>query len=183
MKKIYGNAPFMSLTYTMITTLVLSLFISIPSAVAAPGSQKTGVVDVSKVISQMPETKKAENILKATSSQWEQSFKKMKTSYETALAGYQKKAKGMTKAQREQKEKELSQKLKELQKFQMDKFGPGGALDKKKAELFAPIRQKLIKTVQTIAQKEGFSVILDKQALIWGDSAHDITFKVINKIK
>ncbi|MCG8375115.1 MAG: OmpH family outer membrane protein [Chlorobiales bacterium] len=65
----------------------------------------------------------------------------------------------------------------------MEKFGPGGALDKKKAELFAPIRQKILNAVKAVAAKEGFSVIIDKQAMVYGNPSADITFKVISQLK
>ncbi len=183
MKKIYGNAPFMSLAHAMIITLVLGLFISVPAAVAAPGDKQVCVVDAMKALNQMPEKKKADNILKATNAQWEKSFKKMETDYKTALADYQKKAKNMTKAQREQKEKELTQKLKAADTYAKEKFGRNGALAKKEAELYAPIQKKLVEAIKAVAKKEGFSIVLNKQLSIWAEPAYDITFKVINKVK
>lgn len=183
MKTMSGNLASTSLSRAFIITLVLSLLAFAPSAKAATGNQKTGVVDVGKVLDQMPEKKKAENILKSTGTQWEKSLDTMKKNFQTAAASYEKQKKTLSKAAQEQKEKELNLKLQSIQKYQMEKFGPGGALDKKKAELFAPIRQKILNTVQAIAQKEGFSVIFDKQAMVYGDKSNDITFKVISKLK
>ena len=170
MKMMSRNSTLMSLSRTMIMTLILSLLAIAPSALAAPGDQKTGVVDVAKILDQMPEKKKAENILKATGSQWEKGLDKLKKDFQTAATSYE-------------KQKALNLKYQNIQKYQMEKFGPGGALDKKKAELFAPIRQKILTAVQAVSKKEGFSVIIDKQAMVYGDKSADITFKVISQLK
>ena len=78
MKTMSGNLALTSLSRAFIITLVLSLLAFAPSAKAATGNQKTGVVDVGKVLDQMPEKKKAENILKSTGTQWEKSLDTMK---------------------------------------------------------------------------------------------------------
>lgn len=183
MKMMSRNSAFTSMSRAMAITLILSLFAIAPSALAVPGKEKTGVVDVAKILNQMPEKKKAENILKATGTQWEKGLDKMKKDFQTAAASYEKQKKSLSKAAKEQKEKDLNLKYQNIQKYQMEKFGPGGALDKKKAELFAPIRQKILNAVQAVATKEGFSVIIDKQAMVYGNKSADITFKVISQLK
>ena len=183
MKMMSRNSAFTSMSHIMTITLILSLLAVAPSALAAPGDQKTGVVDVAKILNQMPEKQKAENILKATGTQWEKGLDKLKKDFQTAAASYEKQKKSLSKTAIEQKEKDLNLKYQNIQKYQMEKFGPGGALDKKKAELFAPIRQKILNAVQAVAQKEGFSVIIDKQAMVYGDKSADLTFKVISQLK
>ena len=183
MKMMSRNSAFTLLSRTMIMTLILSLFAAVPSVQAAPGDQKTGVVDVAKILDQMPEKKTAENILKATGTQWEKGLDKLKKDFQTAATSYEKQKSSLSKAAREQKEKDLNLKYQSIQKYQLEKFGPGGALDKKKAELFAPIRQKILNAVKAVATKEGFSVILDKQAMVYGDKSADLTFKVISQLK
>ena len=183
MKMMSRNSMFTPLSLSMILTLILSLFAVAPSALAAPGDQKTGVVDVAKILNQMPEKKKAENILKATGTQWEKGLDNLKKNFQTAAASYEKQKSSLSKAAREQKEKDLNLKYQGIQKYQMEKFGPGGALDKKKAELFTPIRQKILNAVTAVAAKEGFSVIIDKQAIVYGNKSADITFKVISQLK
>ncbi len=183
MKMMTRNSAITTLLRTAVLTVILSTLAVAPVLEAAPGSQKTGVVDVGKILNQMPETKKAENILKATGTQWEKGLDKLKKEFQAAAAGYEKQKSSLAKAARDKKEKELNLKYQNLQKYQMEKFGPGGALDKKKAELFAPIRQKILAAVKAVAAKEGFSVIIDKQAMVYSDSSADITAKVISKLK
>jgi len=98
------------------------------------------------------------------------------------VAPYTQRATTMTKAARDQKEKELNVKGQAVQKYQQDKFGRGGVVDKKEQELIAPIRQKALGAVQTIAQKEGFTLVIDKSVLVYGAAEQDLTFKVMNQL-
>ncbi|WP_294345145.1 OmpH family outer membrane protein [Prosthecochloris sp.] len=183
MKIISRNSRFTSLPRTMIMIMIVSVLAVAPSALAATGTEKTGLVDTQKVLDQMPEKKKAENILKATGTQWQKGLDKLKNDFQTAATNYEKQKKSLSKTALEQKEKDLNLKYQSIQKYQLEKFGPGGALEKKQNELFAPIRQKFLTAVQTVAKKEGYSVIIDKQAVVYGDKSADITFKVIDQLK
>ncbi|MBC8524727.1 MAG: OmpH family outer membrane protein [Chlorobium phaeobacteroides] len=182
MKIMSRNSASTLLPRTMFFAVILSFFFVSPELLAVTG-QKTGVIDATSVLNQMHETKKAENILKATGTQWQKGLDNLKKSFQTSAASYEKQKSSLSKAAREQKEKDLNVKLQSIQKYQMDKFGPNGALEKKKAELLAPIHQKLLAAVKAVAVKEGFSVIIDKQAMIYGSSSADITAKVINQLK
>jgi len=55
-------------------------------------------------------------------------------------------------------------------------------LYRKEQALITPIRQKLLTAIQAVAQKEGFSLVLDKQAMIYGAADADLTFKVMNQL-
>ncbi|MCW8820064.1 MAG: OmpH family outer membrane protein, partial [Ignavibacteriaceae bacterium] len=70
MKIMSRNSAFTLLSRTMFFAVILSFFFVSPELLAATG-QNTGVIDASSVLNQMPETKKAENILKATGTQWQ----------------------------------------------------------------------------------------------------------------
>jgi len=172
----------MNMTRRVITAMILGVILVLPAADAAQGAEKTGVVDFGKIMQQMPETKRAEATLQATVTPLQKEFDRLKQDFEKAVAAYKQQAAGMTKAAREQKEKELNIKGQAVQKYQQDKFGRGGVVDKKEQELVAPIRQKALASVQSVAQKEGFTLVLDKSAMIYGTPDHDLTVKVMNQL-
>ncbi len=184
MKSLFRNAASVTLSRGMTLSLLLIIFFMAPVlAEAAPANQKTGVMDVSKVIEQMPETKAAENKLKALSSQWENALNNLKKDFQSAVSSYEQKKASLSKDARAQKEKELNLKYQQVQKYQIEKFGPNGAFDKKKSELFLPIREKVLAAAKAVANQKGFSVIIDKQAMIYADDSADITYQVISKLK
>ncbi|HED31476.1 MAG TPA: OmpH family outer membrane protein [Prosthecochloris aestuarii] len=169
------------LSRSMVLLAVISL-LSGPADASAAAAGKTGVVDVSRIIQQMPETKKVENILKSTTSQWGKTLEGMQKDFQTTMADYEKSKASLSASARTQKENELKTKLQAVQNFEQEKFGRDGALAKKQAELMKPIQQKVLTAIKTVAQKEGFSMVLEKQAMIYGDNSLDLTLKVIDQL-
>jgi len=166
----------------LVPAMVLGLLLAAPSAFAARGAERIGVVDFGRIMQQMPETKQAEASLQATAAPLQKELERMKTDFENAVGAYKQQAPSMAKAARDQKEKELNLKGQAIQKYQQDKFGRGGIVDKKEQELIAPIRQKALGAVQSLAQKDGFTLVLDKSVMIYGTAYHDLTFKVMNQL-
>ena len=54
-------------------------------------------------------------------------------------------------------------------------------------KLLAPLRDRIRSAITTVAKEEKYSFVFDKtesiQILLYGDPAHDITFKVIDRLK
>ncbi|HMQ79320.1 MAG TPA: OmpH family outer membrane protein [Ignavibacteria bacterium] len=52
-------------------------------------------------------------------------------------------------------------------------------------ELFKPVKEKITKSIETLAKELKYNIVLDKasDALIYGDKDIDITFKVLDKLK
>jgi outer membrane protein len=165
-----------------VPAMILGLLLAAPSAHGAQNTGQIGIVDFAKIIQQMPETKQAETSLQATATPLQKEFERMKLDFEKAVEAYKQQAPSMAKAARAQKEKELGLKGQAIQKYQQDKFGRGGIVDKREQQLIAPIRQKALTAVQTLAQKEGFTLVLDKSVMIYGTADHDLTFKVMNQL-
>jgi len=88
----------------------------------------------------------------------------------------------MTKTAREQKEKELNLQGQAVEKYQQEQFGRGGVVEKKQQELLIPIRQKVLAAVESIAQKEGSSLVLEKSIAVYVTPENDLTFKVMNQL-
>lgn len=172
--------PSALLTRSLFMLAAVVLLFGTAEAEAATG--KTGVVDVSRIIQQMPETKKAENILKSTTSQWGKTLEGMQKEFQTSAANYEKSKASMNSSTKKQKENELKTKLQAIQKYEQEKFGRGGALEKKQSELMKPIQQKVMAAIKKVAQKEGFSLVIEKQAMIYGDNSLDLTLKVIDQL-
>jgi outer membrane protein len=74
----------------------------------------------------------------------------------------------------------------ELNQFKQTKFGQGGDLYKKQEELFAPVKEKIMKGIQEVAKEEGMNFVFDKAGdvlLLYADAQYDITYKVLDKLK
>ena len=156
-------------------SLTLGMTFSASQASAAESAQKIGVVDYGKIFQMMPETKAAEQSMQTMKNQSGAELAKQQTAFQQAVQAYQKAGKPNA-----VKEKELRAQQENLQKSAMEKQR---LLSQKEQELIAPIRQKIDATVAAVAQKDGYSMIFDKSARVYGDAQSDITYKVLDQLK
>lgn len=58
-------------------------------------------------------------------------------------------------------------------------------LIKKQGELFEPVKDKITKTIESVAKEMKINFVFDKAdgTLLYGDKKFDITFKVLDKLK
>jgi outer membrane protein len=158
----------------------LSLLLVAPSTFAATSEGgKIGVVDFGKIIQQLPETKQAETTLQATAAPLQKEIARLNTEYQKSVAAYRQLPASASKAIRDQKERDVNLKGQALQKYQQEQ---GGAVEKKQQELLTPIRDKVLSAVKAIAQQDGFTLVLDKGAQVYGATELDLTFKVLDKL-
>jgi len=176
------STRFMTLSRRIIMAVALSLVLAAPRSFAAQDSGKVGVVDSGKILQQLPETKQAEATLQSTAAPLQKELDRLNQDYQKSVAAYRQQAASLTKAARDQKEKELSQKGQALEKYQQEKFGRGGIIEKKQQELLIPIRQKVLSSIESIAKKEGITLVIEKSASVYVTQDHDLTFKVMNEL-
>jgi outer membrane protein len=165
-KKAVSGFLFMSLT--------LGMTFSAPQAFAADNAQKIGVVDYGRIFQMMPETKAADQTLQTMKNQSGAELTKQQSAFQQAVQAYQKGGKPNA-----VKEKELRTQQENLQKSAMEKQR---LLAQKEQALITPIRQKIDATVAAVAKKDGYSMIFDKSARVYGDDQSDITYKVLDQL-
>lgn len=155
--------------------LALCMLISTHGAFAASSApQKIGVVDYGKIFQQMPDTKSAEQSLQTSRSQTNAELAKMQAALQNAVQAYQKTGK-----QNPVKEKELRGQEENFRKAVTEKQA---ALTRKEQEMIAPIKLKVDNAISSIAKKEGYSMIFEKGARVYGDDTYDITYKVMDQL-
>jgi outer membrane protein len=165
-----------------VMAVALSFVFAGPQVFAAQGPEKVGVVDSGKILERLPETKQAETTLRATVTPLQQELDRLQQNYQKAVLAYRQQAGSMTKAAREQKEKELTLQGQSIEKYQQEKFGRGGVVEKKQQELLTPIRQKVLSNIESIARKEGFGLVVEKNVSLFVNPELDLTFKVMNQL-
>ena len=79
---------------------------------------------------------------------------------------------------KKQREDEIVAKEKEVRELQRQKFGPEGALFKKREELVKPIQDRVYGAIEKYAQDKGFDFIFDKgsaSGMLYADKRYDKT--------
>ena len=176
------SGGFMKMSRRIIMAVGLSLELGAPQSFAAQETGKVSVVDSGKILQQLPETKQAEATLQATAAPLQKELDRLNQDYQKSIAAYRQVAGSLTKPARDLKEKEIGAKAQTIEKYQQEKFGRGGIVEKKQQELLIPIRQKVLAAVEAIAQKEGFALVLEKNIAIYVTPENDLTFKVMNQL-
>ncbi len=149
-------------------------------------AQKIAIVDINKVMEAVPEYKTANDNLEKIAAKWRQEIAQENDKLKGLFNKYQAEQVLLNDEQKKQKEEEIMAKEKEVRDMQKDKFGPEGALFKKRQELVKPVQDRVFSTITKYAEAKGFDFIFDKggsAGLIYNNSAFDKTDDLIKEVK
>ncbi|HNE28251.1 MAG TPA: OmpH family outer membrane protein [Saprospiraceae bacterium] len=159
-KKILSTALF-SLLLTGITT-----------------AQRIAYVDVTAVLESLPDYQKAQEQLDKIATQWRQEIAQEQDKIKGMYSKFQAEQVLLSEDMKKQREDEIVAKEKEVRELQRQKFGPEGALFKKREELVKPIQDRVYSTIEKYAQDKGFDFIFDKgsaSGMLYADKRYDKT--------
>jgi len=154
------------------------LLLGMAGMISETSAQKVAVVDINEVLSSMEDYQAAQTELDRVAAEWRQQiaqeFDKIKSMYnkfqaEQVLLSPEDKAK---------KEDEIIKKETEVREMQKAKFGPEGALFKKRQEMVAPIQDKVFAAIEAYAAEKGIDIIFDKggaTGLLYTNAEYDKT--------
>jgi outer membrane protein len=163
------------------------VFLFAGSALVSAQTQKLGYVDSQVILSQLPESIKAQGDLDALSKSWSVHLDSMRASYQQALADYQKKANALTEKEKQAIQQKLVSQENEVVGYNREKFAQGtGEIYKKQDEIFGPVKSRIFKAIKEVAKKEDVKFVFDKAGdavLLYADPASDLTYKVLDYLK
>jgi outer membrane protein len=153
----------------------------------AYSQQRFGYVNSQTILEQMPEAQEAHNKLNVVVQAVQDTLEKMNSDYKAQLEDYQKKQAMMTETSKKEEEQRLLALGQQIQQFQQAKFGQAGEVAQQREKIFAPVREKIVKAIQSVAKEERMNFVLDKTpdvaVVIYADQQYDITFKVLDRLK
>ena len=147
-------------------------------------SFKIGYSNMEYVLGFLPETK----IIESEFTSFE---KQLQTKIEGQLETLQQKAQAfqegyekMTKAERNKKQSEFQQLKEELERLQLESQDK---LARKRNDLFKPVYEKILSTIEQVAKEHGYTYILNEgvggiPVLLYVDEQHNISDRVLKKL-
>lgn len=168
MKKIFSTALF-SLLLTGLAT-----------------AQRIAYVDVTDVLESLPDYQKAQEQLDKVATQWRQEIAQEQDKIKGMYSKFQAEQVLLSEDMKKQREDEITNKEKEVREMQRQKFGPEGALFKKREELVKPIQDRVYGTIEKYAQDKGFDFIFDKGSaagMLYADKRYDKTEDIKGLLK
>lgn len=153
---------------------------------AIASAQRIAYVDVTAVLESMPEYQKAQEQLDKVATQWRQEIALEQDKIKGMYSKFQAEQVLLSEEMKKQREEEIMTKEKEVRELQRNKFGPEGALFKKREELVKPIQDKVYGAIEKYAQDRGFEFIFDKGSaagMLYADKKYDKTEDLKNILK
>ena len=83
---------------------------------------------------------------------------------------------------KKRRQEELQQKELEVRTLQQQRFGEGGDLDRKRAELLRPIQDRVYSTIERVAHEKNYAFVFDKSGsntLLFVSKKYDISDEVL----
>ncbi|HLP94519.1 MAG TPA: OmpH family outer membrane protein [Saprospiraceae bacterium] len=144
-------------------------------------AQRIAYVDVTAVLESMPEYQKAQEQLDKVATAWRQEIAQEQDKVKGMYSKFQAEQVLLSEEMKKTREEEIMAKEKEVRELQRQKFGPEGALFKKREELVKPIQDKVYSTIERFAQDKGFEYIFDKgtaSGMLYADKKNDKTEEI-----
>lgn len=153
---------------------------------AVATAQRIAYVDVTAVLESMPDYQKAQEQLDKVATSWRQEIAQEQDKVKGMYSKFQAEQVLLSEEMKKTREEEIMTKEKEVREMQRQKFGPEGALFKKREELVKPIQDRVYATIQRFAEDKGFEYIFDKgsaSGMLYADKKNDKTEDIKNLLK
>lgn len=134
-------------------------------------AQKFAHVNLTEVIQLMPEMDTAREQMMASQREAQDTYQAMVEEFQSKYTQYQQKASTWTQTIRESKEKELSDMQQRIQEFDQS---IQQELANQQNQLMAPIQQKAMETIQSIAKQGGYIYVSDVNSFIYVDDTQSV---------
>lgn len=167
-------------------TLVVTLLVVGVMALQAQAT-KLAYVDSEVILRELPEAAQASKDLEALVKVWQDELEKMGTDLQKQIEEYQKKEALYSPQKKEEEQRRLAELQQKAREFQYTKFDPrvGEAATEREKRL-APIRDRILKTIEDVAKEEGFGFVFDRAndvVLLYADVKFNLTYRVLDRLK
>ena len=164
---------------------LLSLAVLFFVGTATVSAQRIAVVDINQVLESLPEYKQAQKDLDKQAATWRQEIAQEYDVIKSMYNKYQAEQVLLSDEVRKQREDEIVNKEKSVREMQKQRFGPEGALFKRRQALVQPIQDRVYSTIEDYAKSREFDFILDKGSsagLLFVNSTYDKTDDIIDRV-
>lgn len=146
----------------MIKSLLFTLAFALISTFSVQ-AQRVAVVDIARILENMPEYKTAQKQLDELSATWRQEVNSEMDKIKGMYNKYQAELPLLNEEMKKKREEEITSKEKQVRDLQKERFGTEGTLFVKE-ELVKPIQDKVYKAIDDYAKERGYDLVLDKSS-------------------
>lgn len=146
-------------------------------------AQKYACVNTEYILSNIPDYAAAQSKLDKQSATWQKEIEDKFLEIDKLYKTFQQEAYLLPENLKHKREEELKAKEVEARELQNKYFGPGGDLDKKRAELMKPIQDRVYNAIERVAKEKGYAFILDKSGsatLLYVSAKYDVSDQILD---
>ncbi len=148
-------------------------------------AQRFAYVDTDRILKHIPEYHEAQKTLDELAERWQKEIERKYDEIDELYNSLQAEEVLLTEEMKKKREQKITQKKREVRKLQEKRFGRNGDLYKKRKELLQPIQDQVYQAIKSIADRNGYDMILDNNEssnVIYATAEYDLTDKVIEEL-
>ena len=127
-------------------------------------AQKIAFCDVNQILETITEYQSAEEEVDRLAARWRQEIAQEYDVIKGMYNRYQAEQVLLSDEARQQREDEIMNKEKQVRDLQRERFGPDGALFRRRQELVQPIQEKVYAAIESYANDRGYDFIFDESS-------------------
>ena len=161
---------------SIITMIALAL-LALPAV-----AQKYACVNTDYVLRSIPDYSSAQKRLDKYVADWQKELSDKAAELDDMRADFEQESYLLPENLKKRRQEEIRAKEQEIRDLQRQRFGAGGDLDRKRAELMKPIQDRVYNTIERVAQEKNYAFVFDKSAsatLLYANKKYDISDEVL----
>jgi outer membrane protein len=158
--------------------LLVALLAFLPTA----WSQKYACINTDYVLRSIPDYNNAVKRLDKYVQDWQNELQEKNSELEAMRTEYEQESYLLPENLKKRRQEEIKEKEQEVKALQQQRFGAGGDLDKKRAELLKPVQDRVYSTIERIANEKNYAFVFDKagnNAVLFANKKFDISDDVL----
>lgn len=162
---------------------VSMIFIFHFSIINSASAQKYACVNTDYILKSIPDYSSAQKRLDKYVADWQKELQDKHAELEAMRAEYEQESYLLPDNLKKRRQEEIKEKEQEIKNLQQQRFGSGGDLDKKRAELLKPIQDRVYSTIERVAHEKNYAFVFDKSAsptLLFVNKKYDISDEVLS---
>lgn len=145
-------------------------------------AQKYACVNTDYVLRSIPDYGSAQKRLDKYVADWQKELADKAAELDEMRADFEQESYLLPDNLKKRRQEEIRAKEQEIRDLQRQRFGAGGDLDRKRAELMKPIQDRVYNTIERVAQEKNYAFVFDKSAsatLLYASKKYDISDEVL----
>lgn len=148
-------------------------------------AQKYACVNTDYVLRSIPDYSNAQKRLDKYVTDWQKEISDKLSELDNMRAEYEQESYLLPDNLKKRRRDEIAAKEQEIKGLQAQRFGPGGDLDKRRAELLKPVQDRVYSAIERIAHEKNYAFVFDKSGsatLLFANKKYDISDEVLEQL-